>query len=335
MNKKPESPGPQPREHATSESQQSSKPTIQWKRWFRIGVFSLTIAAIGYLIYKSADQFRENPIVLSQVGYHWWALAMLSYFGALLFSCLFWFRVLIALGQQPKWLDCVAAFLTSQLGKYIPGKAMVIVIRTDMIRGPNVQLKPAIASVFVETLTWIFIGSVIACLLLVVEFREQTTLAWVAILFMLVAGVLTWPPIFSAIAQRLSKLGKSSERTDLFSGLDLKTMAFGWGVMGVGWLLNGLSLWLVLKGLPGVEVGVQDYSLALACVSLATVAGFVSLMPGGLGVRELVMIPLLGPAIGASNAIVAAIVIRLVWLGAILVSAGIIYLGRIVFRCNR
>ena len=98
--------------------------------------------------------------------------------------------------------------------------------------------------------------------------------------------------------------------------------------MTLGWCLNGLSLWLVLRGLPGIDIAWSDYPLTLACVSLATVAGFVSLLPGGIGVRELVMIPLLGARFGSVNAIVAAVVIRIVWLVAELATSGLIYLLR-------
>ncbi len=58
------------------------------------------------------------------------------------------------------------AFFASQLGKYVPGKAMVVVIRTDMVRGDQVKTAPAAASVFVETLTWLFVGAAIGCLLI-------------------------------------------------------------------------------------------------------------------------------------------------------------------------
>ena len=78
----------------------------------------------------------------------------------------------------------------------------------------------------------------------------------------------------------------------------------------------------MLRGLPGTDMAAADFVLVLACVSLATVAGFVSLLPGGLGVRELVMIPLLGSRFGAPTALIAAVVIRIVWLASeVLVSA--------------
>jgi uncharacterized membrane protein YbhN (UPF0104 family) len=50
------------------------------------------------------------------------------------------------------------------------------------------------------------------------------------------------------------------------------------------------------------------------------------LLPGGLGVRELVMIPLLGTRYGTVTAVLAAVVIRLVWLITELLSTCIIYI---------
>ncbi|MDB2687779.1 flippase-like domain-containing protein [Mariniblastus sp.] len=295
-------------------------------------MFSLTAAAIGYLIYRSADQLAAKQVDLSQIDYRWWAGAVTVYLISMLLSAFFWQRVLIAFGQQPKFTDSVAAFFTSQLGKYVPGKAMVVVIRTDMIRGDKVNTKPAAASVFVETLTWLFTGAAIASVLMIVKFQDHRGLQITAAVLTLIAGVLTWPSIFQKIATRLSSLGKDKEgkakKNNVFAGLNLRTMSQGWLLLTIGWCFNGASLWMVIRGIPGCELRPEDYWLTLACVSLATVAGFVSLLPGGIGVRELVLIPLLGPTIGPANAIIAAIVIRLVWLASELLGAGGFWVSR-------
>lgn len=294
---------------------------VSLKSLFRVAVAIATAAAIAYLLYKSADQLTAEKIDFAKIDFRWWGLAILVYLGSMMLSSVFWHRVLVAFNQTPTWRKSTAAFFTSQLGKYVPGKAMVVVIRTDMIRGDGVNTKPAAASVFVETLTWIFTGAAIASLLMIFRFSEFRVLQITAATMTIVAGVLTWPPVFQKIATRISSIGKNKIK-NVFSGLTLKTMATGWLLLAIGWCLNGASLWLVLKGLPATEIVYADYWLALACVSLATVAGFVSLLPGGIGVRELVMIPLLGPAIGPVNAIVAAVVVRLVWLTAELIGAG-------------
>ena len=284
----------------------------------------LVAVAVIYTAIKSNHQLRESDLDFTQVNYFWWVTAIGVYIGTMMLSCLFWYRVLRAMGQRPNFAAALLAFFASQLGKYVPGKAMVVVIRTDMIRGDEVKTAPAAASVFVETLTWIFIGSAIASLLLMFQFRDQVVLQISAGMITIIAGVLTWPAVFRAIAIKMGAArGRNAAR--MFEGLTLATMSFGWAVMTLGWCLNGASLWLVLKGLPGTEVSLSDYPLTLACVALATVAGFVSLLPGGIGVRELVMIPLLGARFGSVTAIVAAIVIRVVWMAAELLTSGIIY----------
>ena len=300
---------------------------IKWVTLFR-GLMAISVvAAIAYTAVKASRQLDESDFDFSRANYLWWVLAVAVYVLTMLLSCLFWHRVLISLGQHPQIGRSLLAFFASQLGKYVPGKAMVVVIRTDMIRGDDVRTAPAAASVFVETLTWIFVGSAIASLLLIFRFQDQLALQITAGALTLVAGVLTWPSIFRRIASKMSSV-RGRNASKIFDGLNLGTMGFGWALMAVGWCLNGLSLWLVLKGLPGTEVSSSDYPLSLACVSLATVAGFVSLLPGGIGVRELVMIPLLGARFGTITAIVAAVVIRIVWLAAELLMSGTIYVYR-------
>ena len=315
----------------------SGKRGPGWIKWFRWVIAIAVGVALVWMIWKSASQLREEKFDFRQVQYAWWFAALLCYSGTMQLSCHFWVTVLRALGQRPNYGRAMTAFFASQLGKYIPGKAMVVVMRTDLIRGPEVNASVAAASVFVETLTWIFIGSTIASLIFVFNFRGQTTLQLTAAVMALVAGILTWPNIFRAIAGLIvkRKSSKSSSKSPAasssasdpssidLSGLNLKTMSFGWAIMTVGWLLNGFSLWFVLRGLPGTEIGGADYVLVLACVSLATVAGFVSLLPGGLGVRELVMLPLLAPRFGEPTALIAAVMIRIVWLASELLMSAI------------
>lgn len=289
------------------------------------------VVAIGYTAIKATGQLRDSRFDFSEVNHGWWLAALGAYATTMFFSCCFWYRVLLAMKQRPTFGNTLMAYFASQLGKYIPGKAMVVIIRTDLIRGDDVNTAPAAASVFVETLTWIFVGSAIASLLLVFLFRDHVALQVTAGVLTLAAGVLTWPSVFQRIAVRLGA-GRGRNGEQIIQGLNLSTMSVGWGLMTVGWCLNGLSLWLVLKGLPGTHVTFEDFPLTLACVSLATVAGFVSLLPGGIGVRELVMIPLLGERFGPVTAIVAAIVIRVVWMAAELLTSGIIYVGRRFFK---
>ena len=248
-------------------TENSKSPKFPWVRLFRIFVVASVIGAVIYTGLSASKQLSENDFDFRNTEFGWWIAAIGCYIVTLVLSSFFWHRVLVAMGQSPKFGKSLLAFFASQLGKYIPGKAMVVVIRTDMIRGDKVGTAPAAASVFVETLTWIFVGSAIASLLLIFRFQDQVGLQITAALLTIVAGVLTWPPIFRAIALKLGA-AKGRSVAKAFSGLDFSTMSFGWVVMALGWCFNGFSLWLVLKGLPDTNVTIADFPLTLACVCL-------------------------------------------------------------------
>ena len=104
-------------------------------------------------------------------------------------------------------------------------------------------------------------------------------------------------------------------------------MGCGWGLLLVEWFLFGGSLAATLLAIPGVttEVVLQPDTICLvtATVSLALVLGFVSLVPGGAGIREWVVTTALGSVVGIGpiRALVAAILLRFVWLFSELVFA--------------
>ncbi|MEM7783047.1 MAG: lysylphosphatidylglycerol synthase domain-containing protein, partial [Planctomycetota bacterium] len=176
-------------------------------------------------------------------------------------------------------------------------------------------------------------GSLVGGVLIVWLYPDQWWLKLTAGSMALFSGILTLPPVFNSVASFV--ISRKKVAVDL-DGLGFATMFRGWGILTLGWIFNGLSLWLILKGMPGIEVRGDDFWLTLASVSLATSAGFISLLPGGLGVRELVMIPLLGARFDPATAVLAAVIIRLVWLIAELLTSGNIFLIRwLKFRSSR
>ena len=287
----------------------------------RILIAVLVAVAIGYTLWNAAFQLKEQKFQFARINYLWWLVAIVIYIGAMSLSGVFWHRVLIAMDQGPKLKNSLAAFFVSQLGKYVPGKAMVVVLRTDRIRSDNVTIGPAIVSVFIETLTWLFTGSIIASVLLFTLF-ENRFLQITAVGMMLVAGFLTAPPVIRWFAHRMGHV-KGKKTGKVMMGLTAKVMAPGWVLLSIGWCLSGLSLWFVLKGLPEVTVTAGDYWLCLTCVTLSTAVGFASLLPGGLGVRELVMIPLLSTRFDSAVVVVVVVAIRMVWLISELLTAAI------------
>ncbi len=296
----------------------------RWKLLFRLVVVLLVVAALAWTIVKASRDVQSLEFRLREIRMLPLFAAVGLYACVMLLAGLFWHRLLIATGASVALGRSLLAFFASQLGKYVPGKAMVVIVRTSMVNEHGAETSSAAAAVFIETLTWIFVGSAIGSLLLFWMIDDLPMLRYGALGLAVASGLLTWPPLFRRIAGRLVK------QRELLQGVTWRVLLSGWALMAVGWSLNGLCLWLVLSSLPTTDLSFahfawDDYRLCLACVTLATVAGFLSLLPGGLGVRELVMIPLLSPRFGVGIALAAAVLLRFVWLTAELATSGIIY----------
>jgi len=76
------------------------------------------------------------------------------------------------------------------------------------------------------------------------------------------------------------------------------------------------------------DIGLIEYGPQyIAAVSLSMVAGFLSLIPAGLGVRDLVLVELIVKlfAVNDATATVAGGLLRLIWLVSEVVICGILY----------
>jgi uncharacterized membrane protein YbhN (UPF0104 family) len=255
------------------------------------------------------------------------------YLLALLPAAVFWYACLRSLGQHPRLGETFRAYYIGHLGKYVPGKAMVVILRAGMIGGQRVHRGVAAASVFLETLTWLAVGSFWAAAFLAVQWQGQYFHLLLAIALMLAAGLPTLPPVFKRLA-RWAGVGKSDPSTlEQIGRLDHRVLLLGWGCMAVGWAIMGLSYWAALQamGVPGDPL--YELPRFSASVALATVAGFVVIfMPAGVMVREAALVSLMLPYLKASDvadpelvAWVSVALFRLVSVVSEILISGILY----------
>lgn len=265
----------------------------------------------------------------------WLVAAGVIYLLGLLPFGLFWYRGLRDLGQDARLGETLRAYYIGHLGKYVPGKAMVVVMRAGLIRGRRVDTGVAAVSVFLETLTMMAVGACAAAAYLALCFRQELLWSYAAGGLMLISLAPTLPPVFKRLA-RLARIGKSNPDTaEKLDRLGYKTLLIGWLLSLLGWVLLGLSFWATLRamGVQGLDP-IGHLARYVAGVALAVVAGFLLLiLPGGVGVREAflakLMLPYLvelGQAGANSTAWASAFLLRLVWTMSELIISGIMYL---------
>jgi glycosyltransferase 2 family protein len=305
----------------------------------------IKLAIIGVVLWAVGDTLWSGLITLGRDGWQmrwpWIFLAGIIYLVGLLPAGLFWWRVLWVLGQRTRFLETMRAYYIGHLGKYVPGKAMVVVLRAGLLQPGGARVSVAAAAVFYETLTMMAVGAFWAAAILAVWFRGHWTLCAVAIGLMLAAGVPTLPPLFRRLA-KLARVAKSDPETQKrLDDIGYGTLATGWVMMTICWGMLALSLWATLKamGIEGLDP-IVDFPRYVASVSLAMVAGFLSLIPGGLFVRDGILAELIEPYFqlvttplpADVTAGLSAVLLRIVWLVAELVISGIVYFG---FRPQR
>jgi len=295
---------------------------------------STVVDAYNYLTEPGRASLFEN------FQWQWIAASGAFYLVGLAQAGLFWRFVLLQMGQPVGWVETFRAYFIGHLGKYVPGKAMVLVLRAGLLRGGKKHVGLIAAAVFFETLTMMAVGAFLASFVIALVLisgsvklhnTNETFFILMAVGLTVASGLPTIPAFFKFAARKAGIGKRDPEAREKLDAVSAGTLLIGWGAMFVCWIFLALSLWAVFQSL-GIPCPLeQGFHLLLAAVALAMVAGFLSLIPGGLFVREAVLLALLVPYLSniypdkteaASVALVAAVLLRLVWLGAeLLVSA--------------
>lgn len=255
----------------------------------------------------------------------WLLAASAFYVLAMLPAALFWRRCLIALEQTDHLLDTIWAFFYGNLGKYFPGKAMVFVLRVGALQHHGVKKTATALTIFMETLTNMAVGGWIAalCLLLLdVDWRLTLLAGGLLVTTFIPAS----PPVMRFVLPKIQKGVDGETLRHWTSRISWPLFLRGWGTLTFCWVANGFSLMCVLQSLPSAQLeGVDFLTLYLSCCgacALAVVLGFVSLLPGGAGVREIVLSMVLTPVVGPVAALCCAVWMRITWLATELGCAG-------------
>lgn len=279
-----------------------------------------TLIVVVLVVWFASDTLRQGWRELSSVditiSFSWCALSAALYGVGLLPMAFFWWLTLRSLGQQPAAADVFRGYYLGHLGKYVPGKALVVVLRTGLLTAAGCDLRCVAASVFIETLTFMATGAAIAAVLLVTAGDANAMHIALALALAVVVGLPVTPTFARFLVRRLDSTKDKDSPTSL-NGFSWKVTFAGIACSAIAWTLLGLSLWAAIRAL-GVDSSAPLAQLALwvKSVTLPYVAGFLSLIPGGLFVRDALLVELLTPQIPAETALIAATLWRIISLAS-------------------
>lgn len=275
-----------------------------------LAYYTVLIGIAGYLLatldWRVLDGLRPE--------WGWIAVATLTGLASRVLMIATWLVILRGLGAR-RGLDVSAlayVYAKSWLGRYIPGTVPWILGKIYFASRQGLSVRKLTTSSLLEAGLQTLVGLVVGIALILFAPRAAplpTALVATMIGAIAVGGVLLLPPVFNRAMQFAARLF----RRPPIAAEDLpgyRTVGSGAGLYVVVAVANGASLFFIALALePGLPAAVFLY--CVGALALASAVGMLAVFaPGGIGVREAVLVVLLGAVMPTEAALAIAVVTR-------------------------
>lgn len=252
-------------------------------------------------IVRNWSQFRSLHIRLA-LGPGWILLSALVVFLTYAIQVQSWRRVLAGWAQHLPYTRAARIWLVVNLGRYIPGKVWSVAGLVVLAQRAGVERWAAAASAF--AMQALGVGTA-AALVAAATPAATSPLRLVVALAAAIAtiGLLAWERTASSLARLIGSAAPVRP-------LPLAAVAESAGLSLLSWGTYGVAFWLLARGL-GLPSALP-LATAAGAFALGYILGLLALFaPGGVGVREVVLVGLLTPALGASGAVALSVASRI------------------------
>jgi glycosyltransferase 2 family protein len=288
------------------------------KRLFgsRLVRWGFVAVAVGLGGYAVAGQWTGIRRALAQIGPLPVAGSMLAVLLGLLATMCAWRRLLAGLGSPLPTPPAARILFLGQLGKYLPGSVWPILAQMELGRAHRIPRHHSASASVLTMLLSLLTGLITALVML--PFTGASSYLWAFAAAPVLLACLH-PRVLNPLMGRLLRLARQPPLDQPLSGRTL-AVALGWSF--AAWVCNGVQIWLL-----AVRLGAPaDSSLLLATGGYAfawSVGFLVVFAPAGVGVREVLLVATLSPAVGTGAATAVALVSRALTTAGDLVTAAV------------
>jgi uncharacterized membrane protein YbhN (UPF0104 family) len=224
-------------------------------------------------------------------------------------SAVLWRHLLADRGVSLPLGESVRSVSLSQLGKYIPGGFWQPLGWLGLARQAGVGTGVASVSI-AATMILLVAGAFIVGPILLAASRAAGAFVWL---------IFAVPVVLAALHPRvLGPALRFAARIVKRPGLDVGGLSFGSLLAGLAyaiplWLLHGTGLAFTAAALH--LAGAGDWPLLTGAFAIAWAIGFLAIpVPGGLGVREAVLLLILRATFTTAEAVLLAVAFRLIFI---------------------
>ena len=270
------------------------------RRWLWALQAAVAVVVV-VLVYRSLQrnwsEFRSLEVHLA-LRPGWLALSFVTVFLTYIFYIEAWRRLLAGWQQHIAFRPAARAWTLSNLGRYVPGKVwtvtgLVVLAQREGIRGSAA----AASAIAFQALV---LGTGVAIVAAATP-HEASGLRLAIGLAIAAASLslLVW-------GRSARWLGRVLSPANPLNPLPLSAVGTAAVLMVVGWMTYGLSFWLFIRGIlpnPQLSLAAASGTFTLSYI-LGTLALFA---PGGIGVREVLLVTLLTPYLGSGGAVATSV----------------------------
>jgi len=281
------------------------------------------LVALGFVGYGLTRNWAETEAALRRLS--WWSIAgsvtaVMAGLGCMLLA---WRAVLAGLGSRLPLPVAARVMFVGQLGKYVPGAVWAYAAMMELGRDHGAPPRRTFSATSIALVVSLGCALAIAAATL----WHVVGRAWYLPALIPLIAVCLHPRVLAFGLNLFLRVARRDPLDRVLPGSAL-VQATAWTTLG--WLVYGVHLWLPVADLGAGPV----YPLATGAYALAWATGLLTvIVPAGIGVREGAMVLALAPVLDAPEALVAAVVSRLVFTFCDVAWAGLGFLlGRMAGR---
>jgi glycosyltransferase 2 family protein len=287
-------------------------------RRVRIAMRLVALALVALLAWRLRELWQENPPDLSDANIGLLVVAAFSSLAAVVAYGSVWPVILRHIGARVPH-DAVRLFFQSQLGKYVPGSVWQYAGRVGLAKARGVPARLTMISVGVEVAASAIAAALVGVLVL------PLAIALPLLLVLAVVAAAVWLSRARPPRRLVRGVSRAVRRVVPLAPADLAVALRatpGVTIVYVPvWAAYGVALWLTARSFTPIPA--TDVLYCSGTFALGWLAGMAAVFaPSGIGVREAVLVALLGPRIGHTDALVVAAMSRILLTAADLAGAG-------------
>lgn len=268
----------------------------------------VSLTVISFLVWYLFVNF--NKVTWSELDFDYSTLVLsfvILLVDYILLSSL-WNLVLRKMGYYLPWLTAHKIFFPSLLSRYIPGKAVLVISRIYLGKKAGIDGGTIFTSIIIDTVLLLSSGTL--CFLILLPFLKGLPNYFISLSLVLaiVLMIILHPFFLKSIVNLLLRVVKHDVIDIKLRYHQIISLVF---LYSLHWILDGIAIFFLISSFYKINTsllfflpGIIGFSTVLSMISFIT--------PGGLGVREGILVLLLSIFIPPHFAVLISLISR-VW----------------------